>query len=75
MRFLQFDEFPAAEGDDKEADMKTAPEPEIDIYHNPHNDMGRRIRDVDDLDVGTGKNRDTRYRQVENLVPPRGTPR
>ena len=68
-RFLDFSRT------DKSSDAKTSPEPEQDRYTGPHNDMGRKIKDVDDLAMGTGTVETTDFKSVDNFIPPRGTSR
>ena len=52
-----------------------APQKEQDRFTQPQNDQGRRRKDVDDLDTGTGTVESSDFRSTQNVIPPRGVPR
>ena len=60
---------------DTMSDAKTAPAREQDRFTQPQNDQGWRRKDRSDIDVGTGKNDDSAFKSVQNVIPPRAVPR
>jgi hypothetical protein len=58
--------------------------PEEDRWSGPMNDQsggdsgtgpGHYVKDVSDLDKGTGTADDSEFRSVQNVIPPRAVPR
>lgn len=60
---------------DTMSDAKTYPQREQDRFTQPQNNQGWRRKDRDDLGVGTGTNDSSDFKSVQNVIPPRGTPR
>jgi hypothetical protein len=58
--------------------------PEEDRYSGPMNDLpggdsgrgpGHYVKDVSDFQKGTGTGNNSKFRSVQNVIPPRGVPR
>jgi len=60
---------------DTTGDAKIAPEAEHERFTQPQNNQGRRRKDVDDLDAGTGAGESSDFKSVQNVIPPRAVPR
>ena len=60
---------------DSSGDALSAPQAEQDRFTHPQNDQGRKRKDVNDLDVGTGKGESSSFKAVQNVITPRAVPR